>query len=116
MRSFRTVVWIVVVFLLLVFIVQNIKTLDQTVELQFNLYLFQINSGSIPIYLLILFSFLIGLLGAASHSLYRRIKIKGETRRLKKALRAREGELNSLRNLPVFQSAEANGLEKEGGP
>jgi uncharacterized integral membrane protein len=116
MKSVRTVVWVVVVFLLLVFIIQNIKILDQRVELQFNLYLVKFSSGAIPIYLLILFPFLIGLLGAASHGLFRRIKIKGETKRLKKVLQVKEGELNSLRNLPVFQSGEAIGLEKDGGP
>jgi putative membrane protein len=116
MRTFRTVVWIVVVFFLLVFIIQNIRVLDQRVEVQFNLYLIKLSTGPIPIYLLILISFLIGFLGAASHSLFRRIKIRGETKRLKKALQAKEGELNSLRNLPVFQSGDTFGLEKEGGP
>ncbi len=116
MRAFRTVVSIILIILVLVFIYENTQTLGQTVELRFDLYLLKLSSGSIPIYLLILFSFLIGLFGAASYSLFKRIQIKGETRRLKKVLRAKEGELNSLRNLPVVQSGETIGLEKERAP
>jgi uncharacterized integral membrane protein len=116
MKAVKTVFSIICICLVLVFIVQNIKTLDQTVELGFNLYLLQLNSGSIPIYLLILFSFLIGLLGAASFGLYKRIQTSVKTRKLKKELRVKEGELNSLRNLSVFQSGETIGLEKEGNP
>jgi uncharacterized integral membrane protein len=95
--------------ILLIFVIQNIDTLNQTIDLRLDLYIFDFDSGVIPIYLIIIISYLIGMIVAASYGFYQRIQLKGENRRLKRTLKEREEELNSLRNLPVLQSGETLG-------
>lgn len=106
MRALKAPLMTIVAALLLIFVIQNIDALNNTIDLRLDLYIFELDSGMIPIYLLIIVSYLVGMVVAASYGFYRRVQLRGENRRLKRTLKEREEELNSLRNLPVLQSGD----------
>jgi len=57
----------------------------------------------VPLFLLLLISLLIGMVVALLISFYEKIKLKGRIRALKKTLKTMEGELTSLRKIPILE-------------
>jgi uncharacterized integral membrane protein len=66
-------------------------------------YYFQIGPVDLPLYLLVFISVFFGMLIGGVDSLVQRTKSSLAIRRLRKELENKEGELTSLRNLPITE-------------
>ena len=66
-------------------------------------YYFQIGPVDLPLYLLVFISVFFGMLMGGVDSLVQRTKSSLAIRRLRKELENKEGELTSLRNLPITE-------------
>lgn len=66
-------------------------------------YYFQIGPVDLPLYLLVFISVFFGMLIGGVDSLVQRTKSSLAIRRLRKELESKEGELTSLRNLPITE-------------
>lgn len=58
----------------------------------------------IPLFLLLLISLLIGMVIALMISFYEKLKLRGQMRTLRREKKKMEGELNSLRKMPIVES------------
>lgn len=57
----------------------------------------------VPLFLLLLIALLIGMVVALLISVYEKLKLKGQIRTLKKEKKRMEGELTSLRKIPLME-------------
>ncbi|NOY54068.1 MAG: DUF1049 domain-containing protein [Deltaproteobacteria bacterium] len=67
------------------------------------LFYTQQNFIEVPLFLLLLISLLIGMVVALLISVYEKLKLKGQIRALKKTQKSMEGELASLRKIPIME-------------
>ncbi len=94
---------LVILFLLLVVIlaVQNYQALSTPIQFKVDLIFLKGQSSGMPIFLIAVITFLIGVLAAWLYGISERLNFKRQIRRLRKDITEKEKELNSLRNLPV---------------
>ncbi len=69
----------------------------------------------IPLFLLLLISLLVGMILALLIGFFEKLKLKGKLRALKKEKKRIEGELNSLRKMPIIES-EKIGIPSQHNP
>ena len=70
MRFLKVIVSVIIVLLALVFIIENLETLKHAVTLKLDLYLVNLQSPPVPIWVLILFCFFVGAFTAALYGIY----------------------------------------------
>jgi len=94
---------LVILFLLLVVIlaVQNYDALVTPVTFKVNLGFFNYQTSQMPLSLIAIITFLIGVLASGLYGITERIRLKRQIKNLMKNVREKDKELNSLRNLPV---------------
>ena len=100
--------WIILVLLLmLAFIVavENYETLVTPVAFHFDLYFFKHQTSEMPLSLIAILTFLIGLFSAWLYGIKERFSLKKQIKALQLATKEKDNELNSLRNLPVTAEA-----------
>lgn len=105
MRVVKAVFWVGLTFVLLVFVLQNGAELARPVEIKLDLFLKDLSPGSIPQYGLVLGVLLAGLLIGGLWGLFQQLRLRARLREAQRLLKERENELDSLRNLPVVESA-----------
>lgn len=66
-----------------VFILENRAVLEQTVQLRFDIYVFSLQTASIPLWVLILFTFFLGVFTASLYGIYELLKQRQTIRHLK---------------------------------
>jgi len=107
---------IVILFLLLVVIlaVQNYAALSTPVSFRINLIFAKYESSGIPLSLVSVITFLIGMLSTGLYGMIERFRFKKQIKALTRAVNEKDKELNSLRNLPVtaedIESDQANDI------
>lgn len=101
MKQLKSIIIILILTLVVVIIVQNFQMLITPVEFKIDLMFYSIQSSRLPLSLVALGAFLIGVLAAGLQGILDRMGLKRDIRSLKKELSEKEKELNSLRNLPV---------------
>lgn len=67
----------------IMFIIQNRVVLEQTVQLKLDLYIRGFQSASIPLWILILFTFFLGVFTASLYGLYELMRQRQTIRQLK---------------------------------
>ena len=72
-------------------------------------YYFIEQTWTVPLFLLIFFSILIGVLIAGIGAVYSGLKLKREIKKKQKIILELEDELSSLRNMPLTDSKRPNG-------
>ncbi|MDZ7697335.1 MAG: LapA family protein [Deltaproteobacteria bacterium] len=94
---------LVILFLLLVVIlaVQNYQALSTPIQFKVNLIFLKAQSSGMPIFLIAVITFLIGVLATWLYGISERLNFKRQIRGLRRDITEKEKELNSLRNLPV---------------
>lgn len=94
---------IVILFLLLVVIlaVQNYQALSTPIRFKVNLIFLKGESSGMPIFLIAVITFLIGVLATWLYGISERMNFKRQIKALRREVAGKEKELNSLRNLPV---------------
>lgn len=94
---------IVILFLLVVVIVavQNYQALTTTINFKVNLLFFKAETPGLPVFLIAIITFLIGVLCIWVYGISERLDFRRQIKTLIKEVKEKEQELNSLRNLPV---------------
>lgn len=96
--------WIVILILGLVAVilaVQNYESLAAPISFRADLGVWTYQSRGMPVSLVAVITFLVGLLASGLYGIVERFRLVRQIKGLQKALRDRDQELNSLRNLPV---------------
>ncbi len=96
--------WLFVVLLLLlgfIVAVQNYGTLVNPVTFGLDLYFIKYETSGMPLALVAVITFLIGLIAAWLYGISERFRLRKQIKSLIRDSREKEKELNSLRNLPV---------------
>jgi uncharacterized integral membrane protein len=96
--------WVILVLLLvLAFIVavENYETLVTPVTFHLNLYFFKYQTSEMPLSLIAIITFLIGLFSAWLYGIKERFSLKKQIKTVQLTAKEKDNELNSLRNLPV---------------
>jgi len=103
---------IVILFLLVVVIVagQNYQALTTPISFKINLLFYQAETSGLPVFLIAVITFLIGVLCIWVYGISERLDFRRQIKMLMKDIKDKEQELNSLRNLPV--TSEAMDLER----
>ncbi|MDZ7332976.1 MAG: lipopolysaccharide assembly protein LapA domain-containing protein [candidate division KSB1 bacterium] len=96
--------WVIVLFMLILFITQNVDFLKQAHKLQF---LFWETKEAIPIWVVMFISFAVGVLIWMVGSIFKVIELKATVKKVSKENIALKKELNELRNIPIDEEAEA---------
>ncbi len=116
MRILKGVFWLVLTFVLLVFVLQNGSELIRPVEIKLDLFLKDFSPGSIPQYGLVLSALLVGLLIGGVWGVLHQLRLRAKLKETQRLLKDRENELESLRNLPVVETASLQSGSQPGQP
>ncbi len=83
MRFFKVIFSSLLGILGIIFIIQNKEVLERTVQLKLDLYFRAFQSAAIPLWILILFVFFLGVFTACLYGLYELLKQRQTIRTLK---------------------------------
>jgi len=103
MKILKSLFWLALTCVLVVFVLQNGSELLRPVELRLNLFVKDLSPGSIPQYGLVLGALLLGFLIGGGWGVIQQLGLRNRLRETQRLLRDRENELDSLRNLPVLE-------------
>ncbi len=104
MRFLTTLLIVVVFCLALVFMYEN---KDEMAEVR----LFSYKSDQMPVFFIILGSFLVGVVFTSIIGIIEAMKLRMGTARLKRKIKKLQGELDALRNLPLTSPADTDPAE-----
>ena len=93
MRFFKVIFSSLLGILGIIFIIQNKEVLERTVQLRLDLYVRAFQSAAIPIWILILFVFFLGVFTTCLYGLYELLKQRQTIRTLKHNLEIVSQEL-----------------------
>lgn len=105
MRFIKVFLIIVMFFVSMVFFAQNTVILSQPLILQFDCIARSWQSEPLPIYFLILCGFLLGALFTLLFFASQRVKLGANAHKLRKQVSRLEKEVNSLRAIPLQDTA-----------
>ena len=93
----------IVLFLVLGFIVavENYATLVTPVTFKVDLFFFKYETSGLPLSLVAVITFFIGLISAWFYGFSERFRLRKQIKTLQLSAKEKDNELNSLRNLPV---------------
>jgi len=93
------------ILIMVLFIIAITFAIKNQAPISLKYYFFE-GTLTMPLFLLIFFSMLTGVLIAGGAGVFAGFKLKYEIRKYKKVILELEEELNSLRNLPITESNE----------
>jgi len=93
MRFFKVIFSSLLGIMGIIFIIQNKEVLERTVQLRLDLYLRAFQSAAIPLWILILFVFFLGVFTACLYGLYELLRQRQTIRTLKHNLEIVSQEL-----------------------
>jgi uncharacterized integral membrane protein len=93
MRLVKVIFASLLAILGIVFILENRLVLEQAILLKLDLYLFKVETPHIPLWVLILFTFFLGVFTASLYGLYEIIKQRQTIRQLRHSLEVMGQEL-----------------------
>jgi len=102
MRWLKAIFWAAFFCLILIFVVQNLEILNQTAQLNLNLYLTTF-SFSLKLYFFLILIFFMGVFFGIGYTFKNWLKKRMELREKEKEIKKLKEELNSLRNLPITE-------------
>jgi lipopolysaccharide assembly protein A len=106
MRLLKTIFMTLLFILAITFAMKN----QETVSLR---YYFTTELWTVPLFILVFVSVLVGILIAGMGSFFSGVKLKQEIRRKQKTILELQKELNSLRNLPLTESKRSDEFGEE---
>ena len=99
MKYLRVTIYALLFVVAIVFIQQNLQDFSAGVTIRLNLYFFSFESMSIPIYVMFLMSFFVGVVIASFYGLMDRIRLKSRLRAERKEVSHLKKELESARGV-----------------
>jgi uncharacterized integral membrane protein len=97
MRQLKVILTVLVLLLVFLLIRQNLDVLDQTVQFKLNLWVHTFQSVSHPLWLILLFTLFIGVLGTGLYSLMAVLKLRQTNRQLRHDLEILKSELQTIK-------------------
>ena len=85
------------------FLIQNYETLTRQFQLELNFYFFALLGPALPLYIVILGAFLLGVALSLIFFLMDKITSAGQLKACRRKLARLEQEVTSLRNLPLLE-------------
>ena len=93
MRFLKVIISTIIILLAIVFIIENLETLKQAVTLKLDLYVVNLQSPAIHLWVLVLFCFFLGAFTASLYGIYEVIVQRQTIRQLKHNLEILAQEL-----------------------
>jgi len=101
MKHLRWIAVIIVLLLVVIVVVQNYESLATKVSFKVDLMFWNGETSKMPLSLVAIITFLIGVIFSGTYGMTERFRLKREIKNMRKDTKEMEKELNSLRNLPV---------------
>ena len=101
MKYLRVTIYALLFVVAIVFIQQNLQDFSAGVTIRLNLYFFSFESMSIPIYVLFLMSFFVGVVITSFYGLMDRMRLKSRIRAERKEVSRLTKELESAQSVPA---------------
>ena len=101
MKYLRVTIYALLFVVAIVFIQQNLQDFSAGVTIRLNLYFFSFESMSIPIYVLFLMAFFVGVVITSFYGLMDRIRLKSRIRAERKEVSRLTKELESAQSVPA---------------
>jgi uncharacterized integral membrane protein len=108
MRSFKTVVFVIVVLFLAIVVAQNWEFLEETKPVEVNLGIWDYKTQEIPLGLYFLAFFLVGLLISYFYGLSERFKAKKSIQNHTETIRKLEREVEALKRLSAQEERDSS--------
>lgn len=99
----RWIFWILVLFVIIIFVTQNVEFLKASYTLEF---LFWKTSRALPMWVIMFISFAVGLLIWLIGSIFKIVELRSEVRKVNKENIVLKKELDALRNIPLEEDAD----------
>ena len=93
MRFLKVIISTIIILLAIVFIIENLEMLKTEVTLKLDLYLLNMESPAVPLWVMILFCFFLGAFTASLYGLYEVIVQRQTIRQLRRNLEIMTQEL-----------------------
>ena len=93
MRFLKVIISTIIILLAIVFIIENLEMLKTAVTLKLDLYLLNLESPAVPLWVMILFCFFLGAFTASLYGLYEVIVQRQTIRQLRRNLEIMTQEL-----------------------
>ena len=116
MKHIKFIFAIIIMMLVVIVIVENHDAFSTRVVFRLDLFTIHIQTIEISLYYIVAITFLLGILVAGFYGIFERFSLKKQIKDLINSSRAKDKELNSLRNLPItsdVRSSHLNGAEKD---
>lgn len=101
MKHLRWIFVLLVLLVVVIIVVQNYESLATKVSFRANFMFWSGESPGIPLSLVAIITFFIGVIFSGSYGMVERFRLKKQIKVLVNEAKERDEELNSLRNLPV---------------
>ena len=101
MKHLRWIAVLLALLLVVIVVVQNYEALATKVSFRVDLMFWNGETTGIPLSLVAIITFLIGVIFSGAYGMTERFRLKKEIKSIRKDTRQIEKELSSLRNLPV---------------
>ncbi|MBN1848604.1 MAG: LapA family protein [Deltaproteobacteria bacterium] len=101
MKHLKFMIAIVIMLLVVVLIAENLAALSTTVVFRIVFFSFRIETADMPLYYVLPIAFLFGVLITGVYGIRERFHLSKQIKTLMAESRAKDKELNSLRNLPI---------------
>ena len=93
MRFLKVIISTIIILLAIVFIIENLEMLKTEVTLKLDLYLLNLESPAVPLWVMVLFCFFLGAFTASLYGLYEVIVQRQTIRQLRRNLEIMTREL-----------------------
>ena len=114
MKHIKAIVSILIMLFVIILIVENLGELSKPLTLRIDLLFWSYETPPMAFYLVMIIVFLIGIFIAGFFGIFERFRLKKEIRLLSREKIAKDREMNSLRNAPVYEGKkEDSGSEQE---
>jgi len=100
----KWIFWVIVLFIIIIFVTQNVEFLKETHKLEF---LFWETSRPLPIWVVLFVSFAAGVLIWLIGSIFKVLELKSEIKKINKENTVLRKELNELRNIPIDDDSDS---------
>jgi len=101
LRVLSAILFFIVLALSFVFLQQNYSSFDQAVEIQYNILVYKIEPIKIPVYALMVLSWISGVLITFCIELVAWFRVRAKISQQTKTIKRMERELQDLRTLPL---------------
>lgn len=105
MRPLKIALPLVVVILILLLVRQNLEVFNHQVEFRLNLLLFTLQSAPHRLWVILLYTLFLGIIGTGLYSLVEVMKLKQVNRQLRHDLELLKSEVHTLRPEPEQPAA-----------